>query len=349
VREVSPGLAVPIADTSFVVRFLPVAHVLGSCAIHLTDVDNDQTLLYTGDLGPIANPQATLPQYALSEMLAADLVVMESTYGSQPHEFTDGRVRRRQLSMRESDLKQLCERATRAAERGGCMLLPAFSLGRTQELAMLIEQARRDGEAPSGEIIVAGMGERITQVYEAYSKGTNAWARAQDMPRVDELGGRVRKTGKPFAEAAAEALDGDFSYIIASPAMLGSGWSRTFLEQMVENPAHAIVMSGFVPRHGGGIPGLHRMHTGATMELSGRSVRVQASFDQLKGLSAHAPAVDLRKFAAYMARQSHSAAFAMVHGEEAAQRALAEDVGALPEVALAESLHNSQVWQPRRP
>lgn len=349
VRNVSPGLAVPIPDTSFVVRFLPVAHVLGSCAIHLTDTDNDQTLLYTGDLGPISDPQATLPQYALSEMLAADLVVMESTYGAQPQEFADGRTRRRQLSPRESALKQLCHRAARAQERGGCVLLPAFSLGRTQELAMLIEQARRDGEAPAGEIIVAGMGEKITQVYETCSKGANAWARAQDMPRVDELGGRLRRGDLTFGEVAAEVLEGDFSYIIASPAMLAGGWSRTFLEQMVDRPEHAIVMSGYVPRNAGGIPGLHRMHTGATMNISGRTVRVEATFDQLKGLSAHAPAVDLRQFAAYMARQGHNVAFGMVHGDEQSQLALAEDVAALPDVGLAESLHNSQVWQPRRP
>lgn len=347
VTEVSPGLAVPIPDTSFVARFLPVAHVLGSCAIHLTDTDNDQTLLYTGDLGPFGDPQATLPQYGLNEMLAADLVIMESTYGAQQAEFTDGRIRRA-LTPREAAVKRLCQQAEHAHGRGGCLLLPAFSLGRTQELAILIDQARRDGDAPAGEIVVAGMGEKITQVYETYSKGTNAWARAQDMPRVDELGGRLKRSDLTFDEVVGEVLEGGFSYVIASPAMLASGWSRTFLENMIDNPDHAIVMSGYVPRHAGGIPRLHQMHTGATMNISGRSLRIQAQFDQLKGLSAHAPSVDLRKFAEYMARHGKNVAFAMVHGDQAAQEALAEDVRALPEAASAESLHNGQVWQPTR-
>ena len=349
VREVSPGLAVPIPDTSFVARFLPVAHVLGSCAIHLTDTDNDQTLLYSGDLGPIADPQATLPQYALGEMLAADLVIMESTYGAQQPEFTDGRSRRRSLSPREAAVKRLCQYAEHAHDNDGCVLLPAFSLGRTQELAMLIDQARREGEAPAGEIIVAGMGEKITHVYNEFSKGANPWARAQDMPRVDELGGRLRRNpDMGFEEVVDEALAGGFSYIIASPAMLASGWSRTFLENMIDNASHAVVMSGYVPRNSGGIPGLHRMHTGATMNISGRNVRVMAKFDQLKGLSAHAPAIDLHKFAEYMARQGNGTAFAMVHGEQAAQEALAADIDALPECASAESLHNGLVWQPNR-
>jgi predicted metal-dependent RNase len=349
VCEVAPGLAVPIPDTSFVVRFLPVAHVLGSCAIHLTDTDNDQTLLYTGDLGPFGDPQVTLPQYSLGEMLAADLVLMESTYGAQQPEFTDGRSRRRSLAPRAAALKRLCEHAEHAHSRGGCVLLPAFSLGRTQELAMLIDRARRDGEAPAGEIKVAGMGERITHVYNTYSKGANAWARAQDMPRVDELGGRMRKADLTFEEVVGEILEGDFAYVIGSPAMLASGWSRTFLENMVDNPAHAIVMSGYLPRNAGGIPGLHRMHTGETMHINGRTLRVQAQFDQLKGLSAHAPSLDLYKFAEYMARHGNNVAFGMVHGEQAAQEALAEYISALPEAGSAESLHNSQVWQPQRP
>jgi metallo-beta-lactamase family protein len=349
VREVSPGLAVPVPDTSFVVRFLPVAHVLGSCAIHLTDTDNDQTLLYTGDLGPIADPQVTLPQYSLGEMLPADLVLMESTYGAQQPEFTDGRSRRRSLAPREAAIKRLCQYAEHAQNRGGCVLLPAFSLGRTQELAMLIDQARRDGDAPAGEIKVAGMGERITHVYNDYSKGVNAWARAQDMPRVDELGGRMRKTDLSFEDVVAEVLEGEFAYVIASPAMLASGWSRTFLENMVDNPAHAIIMSGYLPRNAGGIPGLHRMHTGETMNIGGRNLRVLAQFDQLRGLSAHPPSIDLFKFAEYMARQGNDVAFGMVHGEQAAQESLAEHTSTLPEVGSAESLHNGQVWQPHRP
>lgn len=350
VRDVTPGLAVPIPGTSFVARFIPVAHVLGSCAIHLTDTENDQTLLYTGDLGPFGAPQATLPQYSLADMLAAHLVIMESTYGSRRPEFTDGRRARRSLSPREAAVKVLCQRAEHAHDNGGVVLLPAFSLGRTQELAMLIEHAKRDGQAPPGDIVVAGMGEKITQVYENYSRGTNAWARAEDMPRVDELGGRLRNSPDlRFDDVVGEVLDGGFSYVIASPAMLGSGWSRSFLTQMVDNPAHAVVMSGYVPRHGGKIPRLHQLHKGDTLDLGDNRHRIQCEFDQLKGLSAHAPAVDLQKFAQYMARQGDNVAFAMVHGDEASQLALAEDVADLPGVASADPLHNGQIWQPTRP
>ena len=348
VREVDPGLAVRIPDTDFIARFLPVAHVLGSCAIHLTDVQTGQTLLYTGDLGPFADPQSTLPQYALAELLTADLVIMESTYGAPPKDTGDGKRSRRGLSGRESAIKQLCEAAGHAYERGGCVLLPAFSLGRTQELAKLIGQAQADGAAPVGDIIVGGMGEKITQVYAQYSKGANAWARAEKMPRVDELGGRVRARDIEFEEVVGEVLDGEFCYIVASPALLTSGWSRAFLDVMIDNPDHAVVMSGHIPKHAGNIPRLHTISRGDVIDLGHRTTRIQAQFKALKGLSAHAPSLDLRRFAKHMTLADNHVAFGMVHGDEASQTALAQDVDEF-DGASAQALYNGHIWQPSRP
>jgi ribonuclease BN (tRNA processing enzyme) len=73
-----------IPNSGIVARFEPVPHVLGACAIHLTDVDSGATLLYTGDLGPIADPQLTLPDFnGVEHITPADLMIIESTYGKQ--------------------------------------------------------------------------------------------------------------------------------------------------------------------------------------------------------------------------------------------------------------------------
>jgi Cft2 family RNA processing exonuclease len=346
IREVDAARAVQIPDTSFVARFLPVAHVLGSCAIHLTDTENDQTLLYTGDLGPISHPQITLPQYSLQEMLGADLVVMESTYGRPLAHESEGK-RRRGLSGREQAVQQLFDAVSHAHEHGGSVLLPAFSLGRTQELAKIIHQGRADGGLPAGgKIWIAGMGEKIVQVYDTFSRGTNPWARADDMPRTEELGKLVR-SGVRFEDAVGTVLEEGFSFIIASPAMLTSGWSRQFLVNMISDPRHSIVLSGYLPRHSGGIPHLHRLAAGEKINLDGDLYPIRARWEKA-GLSAHAPSGDLRKFAEYMTRQTDHVSFGMVHGEEAAQLALAEDVNQYP-TATAESLSNGQPWRPQRP
>jgi metallo-beta-lactamase family protein len=346
--EVPPARAIPVEGTSFVARFLPVSHVLGSCAVHLTDTDTDETLLYTGDLGPITDPQITLPQYSLNEMLAADIIIMESTYGRpQPHE-TEGK-RRRGLTGRERALKLLYQAVAHAHEHDGAVLLPAFSLGRTQELLKVIGQGRADGELPSGgEICVAGMGERIVQVYSKYTKEREGgWARAEDIPRFEELGALVR-SGMRFGEAVGHVLDEGFSYIIASPAMLTSGWSRAFLREMIAEPRHSVIMSGYMPRHSGGIPHLHRLGQHDKMQIDDEVLPINALWEKDCRLSAHAPSGDLRQFARHMARQRDHVSFGLVHGDPAAQDALRDDIADLPN-AEAESLSNGQVWRGSRP
>lgn len=347
VNVVEPARVVPIPETSFIARFLPVAHVLGSCAIHLTDTQHDQTLLYTGDLGPIADPQITLPNYSLGEMLPADMVVMESTYGIRPDHEREGR--RLRLSGRERAIQSLYDAAAHAHQNDGCLLLPAFSLGRTQELAKVIHQGRIDGRLPEGgEIYIAGMGEKIINEYVRFSKGDNPWGRADSLPRTEELGNKIRKQGLDFDDAVGEVLGEGFSYIIASPAMLTSGWSRNFLENMVDDPRHAIILSGYMPKHAGGIPRLHHLAQGDEIDLAGDRRKILAKWERAPALSAHAPSQDLRRFADYMIRQGDQVAFGMVHGDPAAQEALADDVDAMPG-ASAESLNKGQVWRPQRP
>src|SRR5262249_31182316 len=58
-----PYVPIEIPGSGIVARFEPVAHVLGSCAIHLTDSESGATLLYSGDLGPLSDPQLTLPDF----------------------------------------------------------------------------------------------------------------------------------------------------------------------------------------------------------------------------------------------------------------------------------------------
>jgi metallo-beta-lactamase family protein len=349
VREVQPARAIPVEGTSFVARFLPVAHVLGSCAIHLTDTDTDETLLYSGDLGPITDPQITLPQYSLNEMLAADTIIMESTYGVPPSHETEGR-RRRGLTGRERAVKLLYEVVAHAHDHNGAVLLPAFSLGRTQELLKVIQQGRVDGELPpSGQIYVAGMGEKIVQVYARYTKEREGgWARAEDMPRFDELGALMRGNNMQFDEAVHAVLDEGFSYIIASPAMLTSGWSRAFLREMIDKPQHSVVMSGYMPKHSGGIPHLHRLGPHDNMQIDDEVLPIRAKWEKNCKLSAHAPSSDLRQFARHLTRQRDHVSFGLVHGEPAAQEALSDDLNELAN-ADATSLTNGHPWHGSRP
>jgi Cft2 family RNA processing exonuclease len=335
---------VPIEGTSLIARFLPVSHVLGSCAIHLTDSMTGATLLYSGDLGPLSEPQVTLPDFGGTSMLdKADVLIMESTYGQLRAEEKEGR--RRAGAGRERATVILADVATKTLADGGHVLLPAFSLGRTQELAMIIQQ-ERGRSMPEGKIYVAGMGEKITEIYDNFDRPRGPWRRPGEFPQTTSIR-KWLSGGNAFQDVVAEVLESEPGYIIASPAMMSSGWSRAFLDAMVGDPRHAIVFTGYLPRHAGNIANLRDMHQSATMRLDGENRLIACRWEKV-GLSAHAPSVDLERFAKELCQGRESVHIGLVHGTLEAQRELAERLtDQLPD-ATVRSLRNGDPWVPGR-
>lgn len=329
-----------IPNTNIAVRLIPVAHVLGSCAVHLTDNDTGATLLYTGDLGPLTESQRTLPDFdGVNGFEPADVVIMESTYAVP----TDAEREMRRVASREDNLQELYKAARKAAEASGKVLLPAFSLGRTQELLRIIEDDTVTGDLPAGDVYVGGMGERISEVYTDYNG--SMWVTPGQMSRATEIN-RWLKDGIAFDEVVDDIVSRDsFAYIIVSPAMLSGGWSRAFLHRMVEDERHAVVFTGYLPRHGGGIRNLSKLHTGSRFALDERTVETRCAWRKAT-LSAHAPQQDLRRFAQRMLLGGKEVAFGMVHGSQEAENALAADVGEL-DGATATPLSNGVPWIPQ--
>ena len=209
VEILEPRQPCAIPGTSLTVKLLPVAHVLGSCAVHLTDDETGATLLYTGDLGPLTETQRTLPDFGgVNGLDPADVVIMESTYALASDIEREGR----RTTTREDSLRALYRAARKAADAGGHMLLPAFALGRTQELLRVIEEATATGDLPPGDVYIGGMGERISEVYSGYKGKT--WVAPGEMRRATEMN-RWLNDGTAFDDAVDEAVSRtSFSYFI---------------------------------------------------------------------------------------------------------------------------------------
>ena len=346
VQVAQPDQAFLVPETDLIARFQPVDHVLGACAIHLKHRGTGKTLLYTGDLGPFTDPQLTLPgRNPIDTLHQADVVITESTYGQANAEMREGR--RRMHVGRAQAVQLLKDHAEKAFERGGFVLLPTFSLGRTQELQRLL--AGRD--LPEAPIYMGGMGERITTVYSTWASKRDAgqWT---SPGRFASGGGSINSVLRdhPGFQSAAEEILGEFQpgYLLVSPAMLSGGWSRAFLEMMVEDPRHAVLFTGYLPKHAGGIRNVDRVDTGRMLELPDRKLKVACDWKVLRGLSAHAPASDLRKFAEGMAR-GRRVAFGCVHGEPASQQELAAWIETGVTGATGQSLSRNTPWLPSLP
>jgi Cft2 family RNA processing exonuclease len=338
------GVKFRLGDTGLLVRYLPVSHVLGSCAIHITEEQSGATLLYTGDLGPVSDPQATLPHWGFDELEPADVVIMEATYGAADAVHAEGR---RKLHGRARALQLLIDFAGRTVGHGGFLLLPSFSLGRAQELAKLIE-AHRGRELPDAPLYLAGMANRVMDVYDRYSQARNGgWNTVGGFPSVRNPAEWLQPGGT-FEEAVKEIVHGEEpGYVVASPAMVSGGWSRAFLRELVGDRRSGIVFTGHMPRDAGGSTRLNRVRTGDRLRLDDEDRTIQCLWEKVS-LSAHAPTRDLHAFAERMTRGRERTAFCVVHGEPTAQRELAGWISdsLRDEGATGHSLQRLTPWAP---
>src|SRR5262249_46332214 len=136
-------------------EFIEAGHVLGSAMIQLTanTSTSEHTLTFTGDLGrrqlPLLRPTAAIPP--------ADVLICESTYGDRLHEQID------------TTIHQLYSAINRTINRGGKVLIPAFSLGRTQIIVHYLQDGIHSGAIPHVPIYVdSPLAADISEVYYSH-------------------------------------------------------------------------------------------------------------------------------------------------------------------------------------
>ncbi|WP_461359647.1 MBL fold metallo-hydrolase, partial [Candidatus Darwinibacter acetoxidans] len=116
------------------VRFRDAGHILGAAIVELWITEGEETtkFVFSGDLGNLDQPIVQDPTF----LTEADVLVIESTYGTRLHE------------NREERLKRLAEVVNRTMERGGNLLIPAFALGRTQDILHSLRVLQDQGQTP---------------------------------------------------------------------------------------------------------------------------------------------------------------------------------------------------------
>jgi len=143
-----------IIDTETGIRycFLDAGHILGSgsLALWLAAPDSEKKIIFSGDIGKKGTPIINDPTLATE----ADYVVMESTYGDRLHKNT------------EDTAKELAEAITTTFEKGGNVLIPAFAIGRTQDVLYLLNRLVREGTLPKLTVTIdSPLAEKATRIY----------------------------------------------------------------------------------------------------------------------------------------------------------------------------------------
>lgn len=308
-------------DPALRVKLAPAGHILGSAWVEFESIEGKakQRIVFSGDLGAPYTPLLPAPQ----SPYGADVVVMESTYGDRIHE---SRKDRRQ------HLQALCEHAFR---NKGSILIPAFSIGRTQELLyefedILHRQRSRPGKHADkwGALKIhldSPLAQRFTALYRELQPFWDAEARARvragRQPLAYEQLVAVDTHERHLANVERLARSREPAVVIAASGMCAGGRVVNYLREMLGDPRHDVLFVGYQAR---GTPG-HAIQTygprGGYVEFDGERVQIRAAIHSLSGYSAHADRDDLTRF---VTRMRHlPGEVRLVHGEDSVRAAFA--------------------------
>jgi len=310
-------------DANCRVRLQRAGHILGSayveCELSGAAWPEPRRVVFSGDLGAPHAPLLPAPR----PPWRADVLVLESTYGDRVHE------NRRD---RRARLQAVVEHALRD---GGTVIVPAFSIGRTQELLyefedILHRQRLRPGPhaAAWGGLRIfldSPLAQRFTTLYRELQPFWDAEARARvragRQPLSYEQLVAIDSHGDHLANVRRLARSREPAVVIAASGMCAGGRVVNYLREMLGDPRHDVLFVGYQAR---GTPG-HAIQThgprGGYVELGGERVDIRAGIHTLSGYSAHADRDDLTRFVTRMRHLPEEVR--LVHGEDAVRAAFA--------------------------
>ncbi|MCL7939458.1 MBL fold metallo-hydrolase [Halomonas sp. ATCH28] len=302
------------------VRLQRAGHILGSAYVEVDHHDHHtgqaQRTVFSGDLGAPHAPLLPAPE----SPERADRLVLESTYGDRQHE---------DRTTRQARLKAAIERAL---ANGGTLIIPAFSIGRTQELLFELEgliHAAEDARWRELEIIVdSPLAARFTAVYRELKPWWDAEAQARREGGRHPLAFDNLYTVDSHDEhqQTVDYLAGNHrpAVVIAASGMCAGGRVVNYLKRMLGDERHDVLFIGY---QAAGTPGRDIQRygpRGGWVELDGQRYDIRARIDTIGGYSAHADQADLLRFIQEMATPPRE--IRLVHGDLGAKHALKAEI-----------------------
>lgn len=283
--------------------YIDAGHILGSASVALDCTENGKTkrLIFSGDIGRsglaiVRDP--TPPE-------GADALIMESTYGNRDHESVEGA--RAQLAQVVRD----------TAARGGRILIPAFAVGRTQEMIYALHGLVREGAIPAIPIYVdSPLAIDTTTVFEmhpeTFDHSEEMVQKAKDLFRFELLHyTRDVEESKALSRAHGPMI------IIAASGMMENGRILHHLAQGASDPRNTILVVGFQAEHTLGRRVVERQ---PVLQIFGDDVPLHAHVEVIDGYSAHADRTEMVAWLGQVKEKSpRLGPIWLVHGEAAVQ------------------------------
>ncbi len=257
------------------VRFIHAGHIVGAACVYIRY--GERSLLYTGDYN--TTNSRTTDGLRLADLPQADILITESTYGADTH------------PSRKAQETELLQAVAEVVSNGGNVLIPAFALGRAQEIILAIRTSALFHKLKI-PVYIDGLVRAVTDVFRDhidFLPGSVQNFALQQEPFFDPNGTPpIIPIGHPRERPLAIAKP---SVIIASSGMLSGGASVYYGQALLERDNAAIFISGYTDEES---PGrfLQALQKGDEVEIEGKKLTVRATVRRFN-LSAHADKVGL--------------------------------------------------------
>ncbi len=249
-------------------HFTDAGHILGSCSVAITA--EGKTVAFSGDIGQRNAPILRDPQPPAE----ADVIVIESTYGNRKHSARGGRVEALRKIIRET------------ISDGGLVVVPAFSLGRTQDLLYELRELLEARKLPQVPVYIdSPLAVRATSVYQAHPECYDEEMRRlffRDVTPLEYPGAKLvtsREQSIRLNDAKGPAI------IVAASGMCSGGRILHHLLHHLDDPRNTVLFIGYQAR---GTLGARILDGAERVRIRGHEVRVRARIEKIHGYSAHA-------------------------------------------------------------
>ena len=280
------------------VEFINAGHLLGSAFARVSL--GGKTLLFGGDLGRYGRP--VLPDPAPVEK--ADLLLVESTYGDRTHPADDNG-------------EQLAQIVRAVAGRGGKLIIPAFAIGRVEEVIYWLKILEEQQRIPILPVFVdSPMAARALQFYAQRADELDPDVRPEGR-RVTAFATRRMTTVASAQQSIELVASRQPAIVIASSGMATGGRVLFHLQSTLPHPANTVLFVGF---QAAGTRGRNLLDGAKSIRIKGRDVGVAATIEHLDSMSAHADSDEILRWLSGFTSPPHMTY--LVHGEPTAISAL---------------------------
>jgi metallo-beta-lactamase family protein len=291
-------------DENVQVMYKDAGHIIGSATVHLKIQENgkETRLTFSGDVGRYRDVILKSP----AEFPQADYIIMESTYGNSLHE---------QIADTTDLLLQWITKT--CLQKKGKLIIPAFSVGRTQEILFALNRLETENRLPDLTYIVdSPLSQEATQVIKSYPQYFNKAIQTLIETDKDPFNFKGLRFTKSVEESKLLNYSKDPLVIISASGMAEAGRVKHHISNNIENSRNTILFTGYCePNSLGGRLKLHPKE----VNIFGAPHEVNAEIAEIKSMSAHGDYNDLCQWLACQDPKEVKKLF-LVHGEYKVQQ-----------------------------